>query len=203
MFYIFFFQFCTQKISQQCTSISNQHLHKTQQQPSTPGEICTSGTQSSSNAAPAKQRMRWTPELHETFVEAVNKLGGSESWFIVFASVRLSNLLLYQFPATYINGYVTITGATPKGVLKLMKVEGLTIYHVKSHLQVCKFSGVMAFPKVVLVVASHSSLTLIHKMQKYRTARYKPEMAEGAPYDSPNVFVEILCCQFLCYLSLC
>ncbi|CAI9775230.1 unnamed protein product [Fraxinus pennsylvanica] len=52
----------------------------------------------------AKPRLKWTRELHERFVDAVNQLGGANK-------------------------------ATPKSVMRVMGVNGLTLYHLKSHLQ--------------------------------------------------------------------
>jgi len=64
------------------------------------------GSDSAANAPRSRgnARLRWTPELHREFIQAVDQLGGLEI-------------------------------ATPKGIMQLMSTAGMTIQHIKSHLQ--------------------------------------------------------------------
>lgn len=129
------------------------------------GEVCAV-------TSAAKPRMRWNPELHECFVNAVNQLGGSES--VSFFSF----FFCPKHVRYWLTGNCFLTSeATPKGVLKLMKVEGLTIYHVKSHLQVCGFRCYI--PSVCVPFLSLLLRFFLLLFQKYRTTRYRPDSSEG------------------------
>ncbi|KAL2942711.1 Myb family transcription factor PHL13 [Bienertia sinuspersici] len=130
-----------QKMPQSSSDVAVSQSTTQEQLSLPPREVSASGNPTCSTQN--KSRMRWTPELHEAFVDAVNQLGGSEIALIVSQTFNLAHLI-----APVKQAELARPRATPKGVLKLMNVDGLTIYHVKSHLQ------------------------------KYRTARVRPDSSE-------------------------
>ncbi|XP_061366052.1 myb family transcription factor PHL7-like [Gastrolobium bilobum] len=70
------------------------------------------GSSRSDGSATGKERLRWSQELHDRFVEAVNRLGGPDR----------------ATPKSILKG------------MKAMGVSELNIYHVKSHLQKYRIS---------------------------------------------------------------
>ncbi|XP_033512706.1 myb family transcription factor PHL5-like [Nicotiana tomentosiformis] len=98
-------------------NLCGSHLEYMKQQSGFPSAN-TNNSACSGGSVCNKTRIRWTQDLHDRFVECVNRLGGADK-------------------------------ATPKAILKLMESDGLTIFHVKSHLQ------------------------------KYRNAKYIPEPTDG------------------------
>ncbi|KAG6495095.1 hypothetical protein ZIOFF_042886 [Zingiber officinale] len=104
----------------------------------------------------SRQRLRWTNELHNCFIDAVTQLGGPDRSLITIIicqnfrglmKILLPRLLLLEMFNSYeVLSILPTTGATPKGVLRIMGVPGLTIYHVKSHLQKYRLANCIPDP---------------------------------------------------------
>ncbi|RRT59589.1 hypothetical protein B296_00030791 [Ensete ventricosum] len=111
--------------------------------------MCVQGDSGLVLTTDPKPRLRWTVELHDRFVDAVNQLGGPDK-------------------------------ATPKTIMRVMGVKGLTLYHLKSHLQVddASHKGVLR----MLATVSYADVRILHveiPAREATTQRIQRSLAQG------------------------
>ena len=92
-----------------------------------------------------KKRLCWTPDLHKLFKDTVANLGARQrprrhgSCLQRPAPHYVSGNLPHPHPPTHTHAAPPAGGpdaARPRAVLEAMELQGLTLHHVKSHLQV-------------------------------------------------------------------
>jgi two-component response regulator (ARR-B family) len=82
-----------------------------------------------------KNRLSWSPELHEKFLRAVNQLGMDSK---IFCQIFLFSLFLYFINSLDLTFFLSyFSEAKPRKIVELMNVPGLTRAHISSHWQVC------------------------------------------------------------------
>ncbi|KAK9051001.1 hypothetical protein SSX86_027626 [Deinandra increscens subsp. villosa] len=108
----------------------------------------------------AKPRLKWTPELHRRFVDAVTQLGGPEK-------------------------------ATPKSLMRVMSIHGLTLYHLKSHLQKFRLGKIQQSP--ACSESKQEDLDQIHDFDAEIADDHKSDITSiDHNYETPNQINESL-----------
>lgn len=106
-----------------------------------------------------KPRLKWNAELHKRFIEAVNQLGGADSKYKTVSVVSKWSILMSDIRRLH------LAEATPKTIMRLMGIPGLTLYHLKSHLQVLTHFVILSaspFFDLFVIIASTNLLLFVH-----------------------------------------